>query len=305
MKKFILGIIIFSFFSLHVEASTLVFERTAENNYGVNKKWVINDKNRDAVLNTPLVNASEKIYDFANILNDKEEKSVYDEIMNFKNVTGMEFVLVAVNLPYSDDSENEDYAADFYDYNDFGLDDQYYSGVLLLRNTYEEDPYYNVYMFGEAQLYYDATRADRALDDIYPYFTSKVYGDGIKKFIADYLDYYLQGVPKTMDDYYLNDMGFLVRKYEPPFLIAVLVGCVISGVSLMVMIGNHKLVRPATQASVYRNEDTVNISKRLVTLFSTHTVSHLQASSSSGSGTGSSHSGSSGGGHSSGGGRHG
>ena len=50
----------------------------------------------------------------------------------------MEIIILIDDLPYTSDSENEDYASDFYDYNDFGLDlDKNYSGVLLFRNTYE------------------------------------------------------------------------------------------------------------------------------------------------------------------------
>ncbi len=52
----------------------------------------------------------------------------------------------------------------------FGLDDEYYSGVLLLRNTYESNPYFNIYTFGEAQLYFTYERLENVLDDIYPYF---------------------------------------------------------------------------------------------------------------------------------------
>jgi hypothetical protein len=80
----------------------------------------------------------------------------------------MDMVFVSINLPYTIDKQNEEFAADFYDYNDFGINFESYSGVLLLRNTYEQDPYFNVYMFGKAQLYYSFARSESMLDNMYP-----------------------------------------------------------------------------------------------------------------------------------------
>ena len=145
------------------------------NNYGVNKKWVINENNLDNVLNTPLVDSSKKIYDYAEILTDEEIEELYAKINEFIELTKMDMVILTVDMPYTYDSQNEDFAADFYDYNDFGLNFEHYSGVLLLRNAYSVDPYFNVYTFGEAQLYFDYYRCENMLDDIYPYVKGKSY----------------------------------------------------------------------------------------------------------------------------------
>ena len=133
-------------------------------NLGVNKKWNITNSNRSNVLNSKYVNADEKIYDFSNVLTDDEYEKLKREALEFKEHTNMEIIILIDNLPYSYDKQNEDYAADFYDYNDFGLNLDKYSGVLLFRNTYESDPYYDIYTFGNAQLYFNYSRLNTTLD---------------------------------------------------------------------------------------------------------------------------------------------
>ena len=101
-------------------------------NLGVNKKWNITNSNRSNVLNSKYVNADEKIYDFSNVLTDDEYEKLKREALEFKEHTNMEIIILIDNLPYSYDKQNEDYAADFYDYNDFGLNLDKYSGVLFI-----------------------------------------------------------------------------------------------------------------------------------------------------------------------------
>ena len=150
-----------------VFASTQKYERTEENKYGVNKHWNINSNNLKNVKNTPYVNANEKIYDYADILTDEEEKEAFEKIDSFIKETQIDMVFVSIDMPYYNDKQNEDYAADFYDYNDFGIDFKNYSGILLLRNKYSKDPYFDMYTFGDAQLYFNQSRYDDILDTIY------------------------------------------------------------------------------------------------------------------------------------------
>ena len=50
--------------------------RDESNNYGVNKKWKITSDNLENVLATPYVDASLKIYDYANIISPQIEESL-------------------------------------------------------------------------------------------------------------------------------------------------------------------------------------------------------------------------------------
>lgn len=281
-------------------------DRKTLDNYGVNKKWKITDKNKNNVLSTKYVNAEEKIYDFSGVLTDEEYENLKKQALAFKEKTNMDLVILIDNFSYISDSENEDRAADFYDYNDFGLNnDEYYSGVLLLRNTYEQDPYYNIYTFGNAQLYFHYDRLESTLDHIYNDIHEGRYESGLGLFITEMSSYYDQGIPSAMKNYYLDEDGYLHQHFSPPYAIAFLIALLVSGVTIAILIGKNKMVRKATTAKEYLDENSVNITNSQDIFISTHTTQYTESDSSSSSGGFSSHSGSSGGGHSSGGGRHG
>lgn len=282
------------------------FSRKEEDRYGVNKKWDIKGKEQ-YILGTPLVDTKEKIYDYSDILTDDEEEKLKEKARQFVNKTKMDMVIVTPNFRYISDRENEDYAADFYDYNDFGIDFENYSGVLLLRNTYEDDPYFNIYTFGDAQLYFSYYRLENTLDSIYDDIHNGNYYDGFNSFIDQMSSYYESGIPNEMKNYYVDDMGYLKKNYVIPWILIIPLSAIITLIIMLIMIKKNKMVYKATQATEYLNKKTLNITNKQTNLISTHTTSHIISDSSSSGGGGGFHSsgGSSGGGHSSGGGRHG
>ncbi len=306
VKIIILTILLILPFSLKAEVT--LKERNEANNYGVNKKWSITDSNIDNVKNTKYVDASEKIYDYSNVLTEEEKVELKSLIDDYITKTKMDMVILIDSLPYVLDSENEDYAVDFYDYNDFGIDFENYSGVILFRNTYETDPYFNVYMFGNAQLYYSYERSENMLDAIYPDLKNKNYMDGFSSFVDIYKNYYEQGIPSEYKNYYIDDMGYLKKKYNVPWLIALIASTFVTIITLTIMVNKNKMVKKDTRATGYLNNSSISYTKRTKNLISSHTTHYRRTESSSGGGGGggfSSSSGSSGGGHSSGGGRHG
>lgn len=283
--------------------------RSSENNYGVKKGWNIDADNLDNVLRTPYVNSDIKIHDFAGIYTEEEKIELESYIKDFITNTKMDMVILTVNYPYTYDGQNEDVAADFYDYNDFGMEFEKNSGVLLLRNAWETDPYFNVYTFGNAQLYYSYERCETMLDMIYPSFKSHSYFDGTKMFIDIFNNYYFEGV--STDDYEVDDMGYLVKVYNPPYAIAAIISAVGTLIIMLIMGKKNKMVRKSDDASMYYSESKSKLNVKNDKLEFTHTsrryIPPVETSTGGGhSGGGfSSHSGSSGGGHSSGGGRHG
>lgn len=283
------------------------YERTEENKYGVNKRWTIDDQNKSNVLATPYVDPSLKIYDYGNILTEDEEKELKELIDNFIKQTNMDMVILTVDEPYSYDERNEEIAADFYDYNDFGINTKQYDGILLYRNIYESDPYYNIYTFGEGQLYFDYDRCESMLDDMWPYFKGGVsYITGMKKFIDESLSYYKSGYDER---YYLDESGeFHVSKggFNPPYGWSGISGIVVSILSVLGLAKKNKMVMKSNEANDYVNRSDVKYSVQNDKLVSSITTHHKISSDSGGShGGGYSHSGSSGGFHGGGGGRHG
>ena len=302
MKKKIIVLILLLFVTFPVLASTNTKERTADNNYGVTK-FEVTSKNKDYILKTPYVDASEKIYDFSDILTAEEEASLYEKMENFHEKTNYDFVIVTSSLQYSMDSANEDYAADFYDFNDFGK-----NGVIFYRNTYEADPYYGLYSFGEAQLVITNNRIESyILDDIYDDIHEKRYYEGLSKLI-DILDStYDKGVDPSYSNYYVDENGMLQKEknYETPVLISLAIAGIVTAITMSSMVSKNKMIRAAIRATEYVDRANTNMTVKQDNFIRSATTSHYIGSSSSSSGGGHSSSiGHSGGGHS-GGGRHG
>ncbi len=309
IKYIVLTFILLIGFMCKVDASTNTYERNEENNYGVNKKWKMNGERKNKALKTPYVNAEEKIYDFSDILTDSEEEELYKLMTNFINHTEMDIVFVSDNVPYTSEYVNEDYAADFYDYNDFGLNFDIYSGVIIFRNTYENDPYYGLYTFGNAQLYFNHDRTERALDNMYYNFKNGYYLAGMTKLINELTSYYDSGVADK--NLYVDDMGYVREKDSSKLARGLLLGIPVSGIItlivMLILVAKNKMIKMAYNAQEYGIRNSLKFSDKRDVFITSHTTSYTHSSSSGGGGGGghsSSHSGSSGGGHG-GGGRHG
>lgn len=286
--------------------SELKSKRIKLENYGVNKKWDMTDDEKIShALDTPYVDASQKIYDFSNILTDEEKVELKTLMDTFVEKTNMDIVFVSTDLYYYSDSKNEDYAADFYDYNDFGLNFSHYSGVLLLRNTYEADPYFNIYTFGEAQLYFTYERLENILDEIYPDFKGGInYYNGIKTYVNMLSDYYDRGIPYDYRKNTIDENGNVIKGFYPPYILAFILSMITTIIVVYVEVKKNKMIKKSIRANDYLNRDTIKYTKKEDIYLRSHTSSYVVSSNSSSSGGGS-HIGSSGGGHSSGGGRHG
>ena len=303
MKRIYVILIAFFLGISGINASTNTTPRT-ESDLGVNKKWNITEKNIENVKRTPRVDASEKIYDFGEILTEEEEKKLYESIEKYIEHTNMDMVILTVDMAYTLDSENEDYAVDFYDYNDFGIDFDKYSGIIILRNKYENNPYFNIYTFGNAQLYYDYYTCESILDDIYSEIKSKQYLSGFEHFISLSTTYFDRGPD---ENHYIDDDGY-IHSNPPTYHLPLGVATIISGIStlitMIVLVKKNKMVKKETAANVYIDRNSVRYNNVVDQFLHSHTSSYT-VSSSSGGGGGGSHSGSSGGGHGGGGGRHG
>ncbi|MBR5369869.1 MAG: TPM domain-containing protein [Bacilli bacterium] len=296
--------------TVNVYASTNTYDRNELENYGVNKNVQDINSKLSYIMNTKKVDASEKIYDFSDILTDEEEQLLKAKIDKFIEDNNMDMVIVTDNFAYTNDIKNQEYADDFYDYNDFGLNIEYYSGVLLLRNTYSLDPYYHMSTSGNAQLYLNDYRVNRILDDIYYDIHNGNYYEGFSKWITYTDNYIKEGYPSTASNYYLDNNGNMHRvkpKYHPPIGIAFLAGFVVALTIVLVMVSKNKMVKKAQKAGEYIDQNSINITKREDTFLRSHTSSYTVSSSSGshhGGGGHSFHSGSSGFSHG-GGGRHG
>lgn len=283
------GIFFLSFIS--VQASVNTYTRT-DSDYLVPDYIDVTGSNRDNVLSTPAVDATEKVYDFADLLTDSEEKKLYQQATKFIKKTELDLAIVIVSdytKPRCDGDCTRTYADDFYDYNEFGIGSRH-SGVLFLVDMKTRTIYMTT--TGDAMDMYNDYRIEQIMDAIYQEFTNQNYYDGIAKFMTILENYDTIGVANSKDSHYvISDDGSVVR--DIPWLFLIGGPLLITGIVMAIMISRNKLVRVATSSREYLDKETLQTSIVKDRFVHTHT-SKTPIYHSSGSSGGGGHSGSSG-----------
>jgi len=86
---------------------------------------------------------AERVYDYADVLTDAEEQELRDYIAKKEKKHGIDLVLVTINEDVEShgywDTVMQDTADDFYDDHDYGYDQPWGNGALLLDNWYEDE----------------------------------------------------------------------------------------------------------------------------------------------------------------------
>lgn len=284
MKK-LLKISLFLIISLvflvtDVSASTNTKVRTHED-YLVGSWVTVTDSNVNNILNTPAVDASEKIYDFANLLTDSEEIALYSEISNYIDTYDMDLAIVTIDD--NNKGSQQVYADDFYDYNYFGINSTR-DGLLFLIDM----EYRQIYISttGSAINMYNDYRIEKTLDAVYMYMTDKDYYEGTSEFIDVISKYAEKGLPSKLDN---EDL------VTDSIFIAIVFSLIITSITMFILIRKNKLVRKATTAREYLNKESVVVNNMGDIFMGSSTVKHrIQSDSSGGSST---HIGSSGSSH--------
>jgi len=238
------------FLHIDVYASTNTRERT-EGNYLVPDYVTVTENNREAILSTPSVDSSEKVYDFANLFSDSEEQLLYNQVTDYINTYNMDLAIVTIsnNNKYS----AKEYSMDFYDYNSFGISDNH-DGVLFLIDMDTREIYMTT--TGDAINMYNDYRIDSILDSVYMYMSDSEYYQGANKFI-DKLAYFANlGYPSSGDSY---------SRYEPrtlsnmPYIPILIFSIAATAIIIIVLVNKNKLVNKAVAAKEYLVKDSVSI----------------------------------------------
>lgn len=298
MKKIlvysIFAIMIFSFYS-PVKALPTTYERT-DSNLGVNKNYVINSSNKNNVINTPYVDANQLIYDFANLLTDTEELDIYNKAKEFQD--NHQQAMVIVTIDKNNKKNAKVYSQDFYDYNDFGINYDKYSGIIFLIDMDTREMY--ITTTGESILIYDDYRIDKMLDSAYNYISKGKYYESTTAFISSATQYMKKGIPNSNKDKIIDENGDYVdrpKEFSIPWIATLCISGIVLLVEIIIFNARNKMVRKATKAGQYLDRNSINYTKRLDTFLTTHTTSYKIDTDTSSSGGSSISSGSSGGSH--------
>lgn len=252
MKKILFYIITFVIccFSFNVFASTNYQVRT-EDNLGVPSYIQVTDDNKDSILSTPLVDALEKVYDFADKFSDDEETELYKRILEFTDKYHMDMVIVTID----ENPKNSAlaYAQDFYDYNDFGIGDTN-DGILILFDFATRNV--QIVTTGSAIRMYTDVRIDIILDDVFKYMDGDYY-QAACEFISTASSYADIGFPNE-DGSEPKPTG--IDKFRVLPWSGILIFAIVTTIIIMIVwVLSNKMVRKATSSRQFLREDSVKI----------------------------------------------
>lgn len=271
----IIGYIMFS--NIYTIASTRTEERT-NNDLKVEADVNVTSSNKYKILQTPKVDETEKIYDFADLLTPSEEENLYIEIEKFIEKYNLDMVIVTINENNKSSAMN--YADDFYDYNNFGKGKQN-NGLLFLIDMDTREMWIST--TGKAIKVYSDSKIDSILDYTYNKISVKDYYGCASQFITSATKYANASL----------GAGAIFLKV-----------CIIPGIITICVIGfglsKHRTVHKQNSADMYTKSVRGNDGLVLITNKDDYIRSHTsrsRRSSDSSSGGSSTHSGSSGSSH--------
>ena len=225
----IIFIIFVCFFSscICVDASTKTFTRT-EDNLLVPGDITVTADNKSAILNTPAVDASEKIYDFGEILTTEEEKKLFKKVKEYSNISGIDLVILTAKTGGTDVREPMTYMYDFYDYNAFRT-----NGVIFF--VYQGEKEIEIYMgtTGAVSEIYTESRISQTLEYVHPYLVEKKYYTAFETYIKIIQGFY----NLEYEDGKINSEGDVVKNGVP--LIEILVFSIATSFVVVMLLINH------------------------------------------------------------------
>ncbi len=287
MKKIFVLFISLFLLVLPVYASTNTYSRTTTD-LKVPKKIKYKSSMEHNVLLTPSVNANEKIYDFAELLTEEEEKQLYDKVKEFIANTNLDLAIVTINTNVKDSTQ--EYADDFYDYNDFSIDGLAF--VIDMQNRI-----FYISTAGKAMLYYNDYRIEYILSALDQEMYNHEYFNACNTLISQLTEYYNHGFSDNADKYVV--IGTQIYR-KTPYLLLSIIAVVSAIIGTLILALRNKKIKLATNSNDYFDNKSFEITKDTKEFISSNTSRvYIPPADSGGGGSsgGGFHSGSSGASH--------
>lgn len=258
MKKIFVLFISLFLLVLPVYASTNTYSRTTAD-LKVPKKIKYKSSMEHNVLLTPSVNANEKIYDFAELLTEEEEKQLYDKVKEFIANTNLDLAIVTINTNVKDSTQ--EYADDFYDYNDFSIDGLAF--VIDMQNRI-----FYISTAGKAMLYYNDYRVEYILSALDQEMYNHEYFNACNTLISQLTEYYNHGFSDNADKYVV--IGTQIYR-KTPYLLLSIIAVVSATIGTLILALRNKKIKLATNSNDYFDNKSFEITKDTKEFISSNT----------------------------------
>lgn len=204
------------------------------------------------------------VIDDAGLIKASDEKKLDKKI---KNIQKDKFDVVILTVKSLDGKSAQDYADDYYDNNDYGLDNEK-SGVLFLVS--KGDRKYHISTKGVGIKAFTDYGIGRIKEEIKPYLSDGDYFDACDEFLnitKDFVKAYKDGTPYDTDNPYNEEIDYVILE-----VIALVIAFVIALISVGIMRLRMNTAKPKGTAMEYIKKGSFKLtSEKDIFMYSTVT----------------------------------
>lgn len=204
------------------------------------------------------------VIDDAGLIKASDEKELDKKI---KNIQKDKFDVVILTVKSLDGKSAQDYVDDYYDNNDYGLDNEK-SGVLFLVS--KGDRKYHISTKGAGIKAFTDYGIGRIKEEIKPYLSDGDYFDACDEFLnitKDFVKAYKDGTPYDTDNPYNEEIDYVILE-----VIALVIAFVIALISVGIMRLRMNTAKPKGTAMEYIKKGSFKLtSEKDIFMYSTVT----------------------------------
>ena len=204
------------------------------------------------------------VIDDAGLIKASDEKELDKQI---KNIQKDKFAVVILTVKSLDGKSAQDYADDYYDNNDYGLDNEK-SGVLFLVS--KGDRKYHISTKGAGIKAFTDYGIGRIKEEIKPYLSDGDYFNACDEFLnitKDFVKAYKDGTPYDTDNPYNEEIDYVILE-----VIALVIAFVIALISVGIMRLRMNTAKPKGTAMEYIKKGSFKLtSEKDIFMYSTVT----------------------------------
>lgn len=194
-----------------------------------------------------------RLVDEADILTDAEENEVLELLDDFSEELDFDIVVVAVDS--LDGKSAEAYADDYFDYNGYGMGDNY-DGAILLISMEERDWHISTCGYGIAAL--SDRDLERMGDIIVPYLSSGDYAGAFEEFAWLCAGYVEEAIEAGVTGEMAEESGI---RWGRVIITSLLVGFLLAFIPMLMMKQKMKTVVSRSEAGEYMNRGSRRITR--------------------------------------------
>lgn len=204
------------------------------------------------------------VIDDAGLIKASDEKELDKKI---KNIQKDKFDVVILTVKSLDGKSAQDYADDYYDNNDYGLDNEK-SGVLFLVS--KGDRKYHISTKGAGIKAFTDYGIGRIKEEIKPYLSDGDYFNACDEFLnitKDFVKAYKDGTPYDTDNPYNEEIDYVILE-----VIALVIAFVVALISVGIMRLRMNTAKPKGTAMEYIKKGSFKLtSEKDIFMYSTVT----------------------------------